>query len=240
MAFWRDQNPIELEGGLRVSPAEVIEHLWPQLTPERGERLQGVVQGRSDQVVAVLENIYDRGNVSAVMRSAEAFGFFDFRIIENPDEKFKPANRVTAGTEKWLHITKYRRVENCIQDLKQDGFQVYVTHLNTKSVAIDQIDFSRPTAFVLGNEKDGVSEQALRLADGAFVIPMQGMAQSFNISVAGALCFYHAFLDRQRRLSPEQRSLPLLHQERLLAHYILASVAHPELILSRRLGRELS
>lgn len=235
MISWVDSEPIVL-GDIRVSARQVIELLSPQLTEERRARLDAVVAHRSDQVVPILENIYDRGNVSAVMRSAEAFGFYDFRVVENPNEKFKPANRVTAGTEKWLKVTKFQNIADCIGDLRQRGFKIFATHLEA-AVPIDNIDFTQPTAFILGNEKDGVSREALDLVDGRFLIPMQGFAQSFNISVAGALCFHHAFKERERKMG-EAAFLNKTQQELLLANYILRSVAHPEEILLRKLQND--
>lgn len=228
---WQDGDPL-LVGDLSVSADRLIESLSRFLTPERWAKLNAVVSHRSSQVVPILENIYDRGNVSAVMRSCEAMGFYDFRIVERPGEKFKAANRVTAGTEKWLKISQYQSVGPCIADLKTKGYQVFATHLTAKSCSIEDVDFTQPTAFILGNEKEGVSDEALAACDGSFVIPMQGFAQSFNISVAGALCFYHAHLYRKARMGdaayagPEERA-------NVMANYLLRSVAEAESILSR-------
>jgi tRNA (guanosine-2'-O-)-methyltransferase len=230
---WRDAEGFVF-GDQGFTPAEVIHVLQPFLSEERWDRLQVVVENRSTQLVPVLENIYDRGNVSAVMRSAEAFGFYRFHVVDSPEAQFKAANRVTQGTDKWLHINRSLSIENCIGRLKQQGYKVYATHLEA-SVSLQEIDFTQPTAVVFGNEKDGVSQECLDLVDGRFIIPMQGFAQSFNISVAAALTFYHVHLWHQQH-SARCPKLPLADAELLMANYLLRSIRYPEALLlnSRR------
>ena len=210
----------------QVTPEEVIEVMGSLLTDERKKRIEDVVNRRTYDVVPVLESIYDRGNISAVIRSAEAFGLQNFHIVET-SEKFKEANRTTTGADKWLNITKWQSSVDCAKALKASGHQIICTHLEA-SVPISEVDFSKPTALVLGNEKDGVSKEMLALADQNVIIPMQGFAQSFNISVAGAICFYHIYQDRLRRLgyhgnlTPEQKKY-------LIADFYLRSADNPQI-----------
>lgn len=181
---------------MRVQSATVLEKIWPLLTSERRARIEQVVTQRCFSHSVVLEDIYDRGNMSAVMRSAEAFGFARMHMIEKGD-KFKESQRTTAGADKWIELKKWKSTQDCVQALKAQGTQIVVTHLSEKSKAIGEIDFSKPTALVLGNEKNGVSAEMIAAADHLVVIPMQGFVQSFNISVAGALCLYHMHLSLQ-------------------------------------------
>ena len=211
---------------------QVLEVLTQQLTDSRKEKIEKVVQNRVQSFQPVFENIYDRGNISAAMRSAEAFGFYKFHIIEQPDAKFKAANRVTQGTEKWLDIQKYSKISSCIEALKAQGLKVYVTHLDTQSITIDEVDFSQPTALMFGNEKEGISEEALEQCDGSVVIPMQGFAQSFNISVAAALSFYHVHQYRKTHNLPQSDLTPE-EQLYLKALYYTKSVKNPNLYFRR-------
>lgn len=166
----------------------IISVLSSFLTPERWLRIQNVVAERTLNIAPVLEHIHDRGNTSAVMRSAEAYGFVNFNIIEREGEKFKTSQRTTAGTDKWLEISKFKNTHDCLTNLKNHGFQIYCTHLDA-TCSLEEIDYSRPTAIILGNEKDGATQEAVDLSDGRIVIPMYGFAQSFNISVAAAIAF---------------------------------------------------
>ncbi|MCB0406811.1 MAG: RNA methyltransferase, partial [Bdellovibrionales bacterium] len=177
------------------SAEEIVQALGQILTEERKARIEDIVAKRSLQFIPVMENIYDRGNISAVMRSAEAFGFLRCHIIEAENAKFKAANRVTKGADKWLDVKVFRKPQESVTELRKNGFQIFATHLHA-SKSISEIDFSRRTAIVLGNEKEGVSDEMVSLCDGNVIIPMQGFSQSFNISVAAALLFYHTFQER--------------------------------------------
>lgn len=222
-------NEIQV-GDERASISRIMK-LGEHLTDERRARIEEVVNDRSLHVVSVLENIYDRGNVSAAMRSSEAFGFIGMYLIDQPGSKFKAANRVTKGTEKWMDVRQHSSASSAVADLRTRGYQVWATDLNTPH-SIDTLDWSRPIALVLGNEKDGVSPEMKSLCDGTFRIPMLGFAQSFNISVAAALLFYRGYLEtralgKKAKLNKEQRL-------QVLANYYLRCFDNPESLLSRK------
>ena len=219
--------------GQELSAQAVIDLIRPLLTSERCARLEAVVASRSFSLVPVLENIYDFGNISAVMRSSEAFGFARVHLVTAPGARFKAANRVTKGAEKWLDVEIHRSPSDCVRQLKQSGFQVYATHLEAAR-PIAEIDFTRPTAVVFGNEKDGVSPEMLELVDGRFIIPMQGFSQSFNISVAAAIALYHGWHQRETRLG-RSGDLTSKEQRILLANYYLRCLDNPESIVAQLL-----
>ncbi len=221
-------------GSLSVPAERILELVSPYLTPSRRNRISEVVNQRTYSVVPVMENIYDRGNVSAVMRSAEAMGYQAAHVIEL-GEKFKSSNRVTQGADKWLDVTRWKNTLDCVGHLKKQGYKIYATHLDA-AVRIDEIDFSAPSAIVFGNEKDGVSPEMLQHADQRVIIPMQGFVQSYNISVAAALALYHIRQDRLRRLGFHG---DLKDEEKIIltAHFCLRSSKNPERLLARLLGR---
>lgn len=211
------------------SSNEIIERLGPCMEEARIARLNEVIEQRSFNVAPVLENIYDRGNVSAVMRSAEAFGYINFHIVEKPEARFKHSNRVSKGTERWMDVQKHESTNACVKELRRQGFKIYCTDLSATHT-IDEIDFTGlPTAIVLGNEKDGVSPEMVDFSDGTFILPMAGFAQSFNISVAGALVFYHIF--QARKSQGVSGDLSEKEKQILLANYMFRSVGAAEKIL---------
>ncbi|MCB0363758.1 MAG: RNA methyltransferase [Bdellovibrionaceae bacterium] len=220
---------------MECSAAEVWETLGSRLTESRQKKIQNVCAQRCQSLVPVLEGIYDRGNISAVMRSAEAFGFYRFHVVEHPENRFKAANRVTQGTDKWLRVEKYSQAGESVLSLRSQGYKVFATHLEA-SVPIDQIDFTQKVAVVFGNEKDGVSQEMLDLVDGTFILPMQGFAQSFNISVAAALTFSYAYWERVRRLG-KCADLDDQAQMILMANYALRSFDNPDQILKELIKR---
>lgn len=222
-------------GSRELSAQQVIDVLNEFLTPERQAKVAKVVEERTYAVVPVLEDIYDRGNTSAVLRSAEAMGFQAAHIIEL-GEKFKSSNRVTSGADKWLDVVKWKSTRECVEHLKSKGYRVLATHLDAKAKPIEQIDFSTPVAWVLGNEKEGISKEMQELADETVIIPMNGFVQSFNISVAGAISFYHIHRERIRLFG---KNGDLTDEQKLIlkAQFYLRTPDSPEQLIEKYLSR---
>lgn len=223
--------------GRDLTAKEILRLVEPYLTAERQERIQQAVELRTCNVVPVLENIYDRGNISAVLRSAEAMGYQCAHVIEL-GAKFKRANRVTKGADKWLDVRKWTSTIECTRELKRQGFQILATHLDAKAKPIGEMDFSKPTAIVFGNEKDGISAEMIREADQTVIIPMHGFVQSFNISVAAAIALYHIFVERTRVLGFAGGDLTDEQKEILRAEFSLRSSKNPDRLIEEILARE--
>ena len=217
-------------GGRRFEPGEIIARLEEFLTPERRGRIEDVLAARTYRVATVVEGIINMGNVSAVMRSAEALGFQPFHVITGGDD-FKDSKRTSQGAEKWLDVFQWTTPAECVKHLRGQGYRVVVTHLDETSVEIGKIDFSAKTALVFGNEKEGVSREMLALSDERCIIPISGFVQSFNISVAAAVALYHARQDRVARLG-SHGDLTDAEIEELRAVFFLKSVRHARRILA--------
>jgi tRNA (guanosine-2'-O-)-methyltransferase len=181
-------------------PAQIVRDiLFAYLTSERQLKISKVASQRCYSCFPVLEGIYDRGNVSAVLRSTEAMGFGQCYVIES-SERFKESQRTTAGADKWIELRKFKTTKEAIDQLKKDKVQIVSTALSSTSIPIFEVDFTKPTALVLGNEKSGVSSEMLEASDYHVIIPMQGFVQSFNISVAASLCLWTIFQQRLNKL----------------------------------------
>jgi tRNA (guanosine-2'-O-)-methyltransferase len=217
-------------GGRVWTPSAIVEKLKNHLTAERLARIEQVVGERTFSIATVAEGLYDIGNISAVMRSAESFGFMPFHIVERPGSRYKMSDRISKGSEKWLDTRKYVGPEACFQNLREQGFKIYATDLHATH-NIEDIDFTQKVAVVFGNEKEGISNFVRENSDGRFIIPMRGFAQSFNISVAAALCFYHIHGERRRHLG-RSGDLSGAEKENLVAHYILRTLDSAEAILT--------
>lgn len=221
---------LPIDKDFSVTSAQVLQHIGTLLTKERFQKIEKVVEQRTFSTVLVLENIYDRGNASAVMRSAEALGFAQVHMIEL-GEKFKESQRVAAGADKWVEVKRWKSTLECVKELKAQGKQIIATHLDQTSKPISAIDFSKPTALVLGNEKDGISKEMQELADERVIIPMHGFVQSYNISVAGALSLYHIYCDRLQRLN-KQGDLNSEQKDILKAIYCLRTLDSAKKVLT--------
>jgi tRNA (guanosine-2'-O-)-methyltransferase len=170
---------------------------WPR-TARRQARIRAVLSRRQPDLTVVLENIHDPHNVSAILRSCDAVGVLRahaiYTVEEPPAGAF--ARQTSASAAKWVEVERHESVAACYARLRAAGFQVLVTSLGPKSRSVFEWDLSAPTALVLGNEMRGTSAEASDLADGAIAIPMMGMVQSLNVSVACAVCLYEGFRQR--------------------------------------------
>lgn len=112
------------------------------------------------------------------------------------------------GAEKWLDIEIWNSPAECFSALKKRGYRIATTYLGTDSVCVYDMDWSQPTAIVVGNELRGISDDALELSDLHCSIPMKGMVDSFNVSVAAGILMHHAVCDRVSRLGHHGDLLP--------------------------------
>ncbi|KAM3384536.1 hypothetical protein ACQJBY_008898 [Aegilops geniculata] len=104
------------------------------------------------------------------------------------------------GAEKWLDIELWSSPAECFDALKKRGYRIACTSLGSDSVSVYDMDWSHPTAIVVGNETMGISDVALKLSDMHCSVPMKGMVDSFNVSVAAGILMHHAVYDRVSRL----------------------------------------
>ncbi|WP_199589799.1 TrmH family RNA methyltransferase [Lujinxingia litoralis] len=216
-----------------MTSQEILDLLAPHISERRRERIDQVVTTRCKSIVPVLDGIFDTGNIAAVLRTAEGLGALNAHIIDTQPVK-KVSARVTQGADKWLDLTTWKDPTACVTHLQSQGFQVVATHLEA-AVPLETIDFTRPTALVLGNERDGVCEEVAAAADHRCIIPMRGFVQSFNISVAGALSMYEATRQRQDKLG-KVGDLSAREMQILKAVYYLRAVNQGERLVTRLLG----
>ncbi len=171
------------------------------MTEKRFTKIKKVVSQRQKSLTLVLENIHDPHNASAIFRSADAVGIERIFLIYNSNE-FPRIGRITSGSAvKWIETLKFTDPKECFKVLKNEEFNIYSTYLeeSTENISLYDLDLTGKTAIVIGNEKEGVSEEAKKLSDGNFLIPMRGMVQSLNVSVAAAVCLFEALRQREAK-----------------------------------------
>lgn len=225
-------NPLELDGAV-LDPHWVIETLEPHLTPERIKRIERVLDGRTYNVATVVEGLQDTGNMAAIMRSAEAFGFQPFHVITTAG-KYKMSTRTTQGANKWLDVYRWAGARACIENLQEHGYRVLATYVGEGSEPIESFDFTERTAVVFGNEPDGVSPDLLEMADARTVIPTPGFVESFNVSAAAAVCLHHAYRTRIGR--GLHGDLSFRERQRMRAAFYVHSTRHAEKLLRHALS----
>ena len=185
------------------------------ITPERKQRLLSVLSKRQPGLTVVMENVFDPHNISAVMRTCDAVGIQDIYILNSLIPRHKKwGKKSSSGVSKWLTIHQFTDTNTCFEELRRQYDHIYSTKLANGSVSLYNIDFTKKTALIFGNEHSGVSEDASRLSDGNFVIPQMGLVKSLNISVACAVTLYEAFRQKssaghydQPQLTEQQQQL---------------------------------
>lgn len=218
-----------------IGPDEVCRRLHGYLSTERAARIDRVIDERTYSVSTVIEGLANSGNVSAVMRTAEGFGFQRFDLIAG-DAPYKHSRRTAQGADKWLDVSGWYEPEACAESLHEDGYRIVATHLDERAHAAWDLDFSGKVALVFGNEIRGVSPRMLACADELCVIPISGFVQSFNISVAAAMVLYQARLARAR--AGVGGDLTAVERLRMRAEFYRRSIKSADLLLSESLKKD--
>ncbi|MGE5364631.1 MAG: TrmH family RNA methyltransferase [Bacteroidota bacterium] len=168
-------------------------------TENRLKKIINTVRARQHTLQVVLENIHDPHNVSAIFRTCDAVGVPEVSLLYHI-EQFPKINRISsASANKWVQRERYTTVDDCYGALREKGFKIYASTLSPESVDLYSLDLTEKVALVLGNEHRGISEEAAQKADKVFLIPMMGMVQSLNVSVAAAVILYEALRQRKDR-----------------------------------------
>ncbi|MEG3132235.1 tRNA (guanosine(18)-2'-O)-methyltransferase TrmH [Rouxiella sp. T17] len=208
------------------------------MTPERYARIQEMLAARQPDLTVCMEQVHKPHNVSAVIRTADAVGVNEVHAVW-PTSKMRTQGSFAAGANSWVQVKTHKTIQDAVAKMKAMGMQVLATNLSEKAVDFREIDYTLPTCILLGQEKTGITPEALALADSDIIIPMVGMVQSLNVSVASALILYEAQRQRQNA-GMYARKTSLLkekEQQRLLfegGYPVLANVA-----LRKKLPRPL-
>lgn len=166
--------------------------------PARFRKLAAVLDRRQPDLTVLMERVHKVHNLSAILRSCDAAGVLRAHAVL-PDSGRRVSHRTSAGARKWVEVVRHDSVAEAVRSLEGDDFQVVAAHPSPRSVDYTEVDYTRPTAIMVGAELHGLDERALELAHVQVRIPMVGMVQSLNVSVATALILYEAA--RQRKLA---------------------------------------
>ena len=165
---------------------DYLKYLEGFLTDNRKERFANVLSTRTNHFTIAVEDIFQFHNTSAVMRSCEVFGIQEINIVEQRFGK-NIDKEIAMGAQKWVDINKFETISNCIQTLKDKGYQNIATPPHNDSCLLHDFDVTKKSALFFGTEKEGLSEEVMSQADGFLKIPMVGFTESLNISVSAAI-----------------------------------------------------
>ena len=189
-------------------------------TKERIEKVKRVLSFRQPDLRIVLEEVKNTHNASAVVRTCDAAGILYVDIITEANEPLPVNEAISTRAEKWLDFHYHTSTETCLKQLKESGFKIAATHLKEKALEYTELDWAQPLAIVFGNEAEGISDEALSLADYIIRIPMVGMAQSLNLSVSVGIILYEAMKQRRAKGYYDQRRLAEDEFERFTKNWL--------------------
>ena len=181
---------------------QLLHYLSTFMTTRRNDLFRRIASQRTRYITVVLEDIFQSHNASAVLRSCECFGIQDVHFIENKFQ-YELNPDIALGSWKWLTLNRHAdaadNTTECLRKLKAQGYRIVATSPHKQDTTPDKLDLDKgKVALVFGTELDGLSDQALAMADEFVRIPMVGFTESFNISVSAALCIYQ-LTDRLRQ-----------------------------------------
>lgn len=176
------------------------------MRPERFRRLRAVLTRRQPDLTVLMEQVNKAHNFSAILRNCDAVGVLEAHVVP-PGPGFELHHATSAGTRKWITVHQHDDVGSAVSHLEGRGFHIVAAHPGEGSRDYREVDFTRPTAVMMGAELHGVSPEGLALAHAHVSIPMKGMVHSLNVSVATALLLYEAMRQREMAGMYDRRRL---------------------------------
>jgi len=186
----------------------------------RRERFTRVLEQRLPDLTIVIENVHDPHNVSAILRTCDAVGAMRAELLYTLEPFPKIGKKSSSSASKWIDRRKHSSVQECYSTLRSEGFRILATRLDPTAVSLYDCDLTTAVALVLGNEHRGVSDEAAAQADGLISIPMRGMIESLNVSVAAAVCLYEAYRQRRARGISNTSAFPPARLAALLEEWL--------------------
>ncbi len=167
-------------------------------TESRIKKISDTIRNRQFSLRVVIENVHDPHNVSAIFRTCDAVGVPKVSLIYTVEEFPKISKVTSASAKKWIETEKFNSVTEGVDSLHTEGFKVLASAVDKNARNLYDLDLTGKIALVFANEHRGISEEMKKKADELFYIPMYGMIQSLNVSVAAAVALYES--QRQRKI----------------------------------------
>lgn len=159
-------------------------------------RLETLLKG-DRPLLAVLEDLQDPGNLGTIIRTGEGAGVTGVIMSAKTVDIFNPkVIRATMGSVYRVPFVYVEDMEQILTDLVNAGIHTYAAHLKGQRF-YDSFSYKGPTAFLIGNEGNGLKESTAQKAEHYLKIPMEGKVESLNAAVASALLLYEAHRQRQ-------------------------------------------
>lgn len=179
---------------------------------------------RQPDLTVLMEDVHKHHNLAAIARTADAVGVGRLHAVSETGQH-RLGRRSASGTQKWVDVVVHETIASAAAFLRGRGFRLVAADPEPGATAYDAFDYTGPTALVFGAELDGLSTQARELADARVGIPLVGMVESLNVSVAAALLLFEARRQRTEAGCYDARRISDETFERLSFEWTHPSVA---------------
>lgn len=184
------------------------------------KRADAVKSFRCKNLIAVIENPTDIANIGTVIRNANALGVEKVYIVdprkELPDDwqemrGQRLISKTSVSAVKWTFVKRFDSTETCLDHLEKQGFVSVVTSPHVKgrtNVFLHDGDYTphMKLAVWFGNEKHGISKDAVERSEMCVAIPMFGMIESLNLGTSSGIVLYEVTKQRREYQSEYRRS----------------------------------
>lgn len=200
--------------------------------PDRLARLKAVLAKRQPDLTVLMEQVHKPHNFSAILRNCDAAGVLEAHAVP-PKGGLDLHRRTSSSAAKWVPVVEHATPTAAADALRETGFTLVAADLAEGSVDYRKLDYTQPTAFVMGAEKFGLSDEGRSIADHTVTVPMHGMIPSLNVSVATALLLFEAVRQREEAGLYHEPRLPGERTQALLFEWSFPRIAR----LCQALGR---
>ncbi|HHE32451.1 MAG TPA: tRNA (guanosine(18)-2'-O)-methyltransferase TrmH [Chlorobaculum parvum] len=188
------------------------------IAPERFQKICQLLEKRQTDLTLVMDNVNKPHNLAAIIRSCDAVGIHRVHAISRRSS-IRTKQRTAAGASRWVKVGLSDSVTPVVGKIRDEGMQILVATYRPDAVDFRTIDYTRPTAIIMGEELTGPSQESIDLANHFVYIPMFGMVESLNVSVAAALILFEAQRQRKTASLYDSRHFSDAEFERLLFEY---------------------
>ena len=210
--YLKDRSEAEMPAGCTVVTEEIMRKVSDTETPQgvmcvaqmpsyQKEDLLGRGTGNKTPLLLILENIQDPGNLGTMMRTAEAAGVTGVLLSKDTVDLFNP--KTVRATMSAIFRVPFMYTDDLCEEIgslrRDHGVRTLAAHLRA-SRPYDEADCTGPCAFLIGNEGNGLTDEAADAADARIHIPMQGSIESLNAAMAAGILMFEAARQRRRKL----------------------------------------
>ncbi|MDO3387840.1 tRNA (guanosine(18)-2'-O)-methyltransferase TrmH [Gilvimarinus sp. SDUM040013] len=167
------------------------------MSRERFEKFKQVLKTRQQDMTVLTDKVHKAQNISAILRTAEAAGIGTIHMVK-PERGHLVYHNTAGGIGRFTDQIVHDSIEKGMASIKEQGMALYAAHWSDRAIDYRQADYTRPFALVMGAEKHGLSDYAAREADQHVTIPIVGLVESYNVSVAAAIILQEAMQQRQQ------------------------------------------